>query len=199
MINFNFLKQSNNQTKEKFKIHMDEVNFEDQSVLFLYEKLLELDPALERPLISFCIGTDRSTGDSLGPLVGWWLKKKQPYNSFIYGTIENPVHATNMKDYLSVIKQTFNNPLIIAIDACLGKVESIGNVAYSQGPLKPGAAVSKELPEVGDLSVSGIVNVGGFMEYFVLQNTRLGLVMNMAEKIALVLNGLYIKRAHAKQ
>lgn len=30
----------------------------------------------------------------------------------------------------------------------------------------------------------GIVNVGGFMEYFVLQNTRLSLVMRMAHVIA---------------
>jgi len=28
------------------------------------------------------------------------------------------------------------------------------------------------------------VNVGGFMEYFVLQNTRLSIVFNMAEVIA---------------
>jgi len=30
----------------------------------------------------------------------------------------------------------------------------------------------------------GVVNVGGFMEYFVLQNTRLSLVMRMADVIA---------------
>jgi putative sporulation protein YyaC len=44
--------------------------------------------------------------------------------------------------------------------------------------------VNKELPEVGELHITGIVNVAGFMEYFVLQNTRLGLVMKMADVIA---------------
>ncbi|MGB4008573.1 MAG: DUF1256 domain-containing protein, partial [Bacillota bacterium] len=32
--------------------------------------------------------------------------------------------------------------------------------------------------------ITGIVNVGGFMEYLVLQNTRLSLVIRMAEAIA---------------
>ncbi|MEW6230356.1 MAG: DUF1256 domain-containing protein, partial [Bacillota bacterium] len=35
--------------------------------------------------------------------------------------------------------------------------------------------------------VTGIVNVGGYMEYLVLQNTRLCLVMRMAEVIATAL------------
>ncbi|MNJ05080.1 hypothetical protein D3C73_1661750 [compost metagenome] len=34
------------------------------------------------------------------------------------------------------------------------------------------------------MHITGIVNVGGFMEYFVLQNTRLSLVMDLAELIA---------------
>ncbi|MNE77605.1 hypothetical protein D3C80_1739330 [compost metagenome] len=36
---------------------------------------------------------------------------------------------------------------------------------------------------MGDISIYGIVNVGGFMEYMVLQNTRLSLVMRMADEI----------------
>ena len=53
---------------------------------------------------------------------------------------------------------------------------------------KPGAGVNKQLPEVGDIHITGIVNVSGFMEFFVLQNTRLNLVMKMAKTIA---NGIY--------
>ena len=50
--------------------------------------------------------------------------------------------------------------------------------------IKPGAGVKKNLPPVGDMHITGIVNLGGFMEYIVLQNTRLSLVMNMAETIS---------------
>ena len=44
--------------------------------------------------------------------------------------------------------------------------------------------MNKQLPEVGKMHIIGVVNVGGFMEYLVLQNTRLSLVMRMAEVIS---------------
>ena len=44
--------------------------------------------------------------------------------------------------------------------------------------------MNKNLPEVGEVHITGIVNVAGFMEYFVLQNTRLSIVMKMADIIS---------------
>ncbi len=70
------------------------------------------------------------------------------------------------------------------MDACLGKQSSIGTIITGHGPLKPGAAVQKKLPEIGHLHISGVVNMSGYMEYFVLQNTRLSIVMNMAKQIS---------------
>jgi putative sporulation protein YyaC len=60
----------------------------------------------------------------------------------------------------------------------------VGFVNLAPGSLKPGAGVNKDLPSVGQLHITGIVNVGGFMEYFVLQNTRLNIVMKMATLIS---------------
>ncbi|MFC4768457.1 spore protease YyaC [Effusibacillus consociatus] len=143
----------------------------------------------DRPLVILCIGTDRSTGDSLGPLVGSRLQTLfRDELCPIYGTLENPVHAVNLAETLSGIKRLYQNPFIIAIDACLGQLSSVGMISVGQGPLKPGAGVNKNLPEVGDIHITGIVNVGGFMEYFVLQNTRLSVVMKMAECIAQTLS-----------
>lgn len=137
-----------------------------------------------RPIIFICIGTDRSTGDSLGPLVGTLLKEKAPFLTFhVYGTLSDPIHAVNLKEKLSEITKIYTNPFIIGIDACLGKVRSIGIVQIGKGPVKPGAGVNKELPPVGDAHITGIVNVSGFMEFMVLQNTRLSLVLNMAQTI----------------
>ncbi|CAG7643328.1 hypothetical protein PAESOLCIP111_04464 [Paenibacillus solanacearum] len=137
-----------------------------------------------QPIVVVCVGTDRSTGDALGPLVGSNLKKQNIDGLHLYGTLEHPVHAMNLNDTLTTIHQHFNNPYIIAVDACLGQLTSVGCIQIGQGPVKPGAGVNKDLPPVGDMHVTGIVNVGGFMEYFVLQNTRLSLVMTMAETIA---------------
>ncbi|MNI48626.1 hypothetical protein D3C73_1031980 [compost metagenome] len=135
-------------------------------------------------MVIVCIGTDRSTGDCLGPLVGTALAKFGREHFHLYGTLEEPVHAMNLKDTLQHISQTFQKPYIIGIDACLGQTSSVGSIQVVQGPLRPGAGVNKELPPVGDIHVTGIVNVGGFMEYFVLQNTRLSLVMRLSEIIS---------------
>lgn len=146
------------------------------------------ESALHRPIIVVCIGTDRSTGDCLGPLVGTALSKFDHSFFHLYGTLEQPVHAMNLAETLAEINRTFEDPFIVGIDACLGQSSSVGCIQIVQGPLRPGAGVNKELPPVGDIHLTGIVNVGGFMEYFVLQNTRLNLVMQLSEIIS---NSLY--------
>ncbi|SDL15071.1 spore protease YyaC [Natronincola ferrireducens] len=137
-------------------------------------------------LVFLCIGTDRSTGDALGPLVGHKLERpllKHP-NVYVYGTLEEPVHAKNLKEQIDSIYDNLKNPFIVAIDACLGRVERVGYITIGHGPLNPGAGVNKQLPSVGNLHIMGIVNLGGYMEYMILQNTRLQLVMKMADAIS---------------
>lgn len=155
----------------------------------LADELLQHIPSVtSRPIVFVCIGTDRSTGDSLGPLVGTLLEEKKLESFYVYGTLDEPVHAVNLADRLEEIKALHSDPYIIGIDACLGRNKNVGAIQVGQGPVKPGAGVNKELPPVGELHITGIVNVSGFMEFYVLQNTRLNLVMKMAKTIA---NGIY--------
>ncbi|NNV07312.1 spore protease YyaC [Geobacillus sp. C56-T2] len=145
------------------------------------------DP-LVQPVAIVCIGTDRSTGDSLGPLVGTMLKEKPLSRFHVYGTLEEPIHAVNLEEKVEAIRLTHDEPFMIAVDACLGRLKSVGAITVAKGPVRPGAGVNKQLLPVGDAHIAGVVNVSGFMEFFVLQNTRLHLVMNMAKTIA---NGIY--------
>ncbi|TCS80808.1 spore protease YyaC [Tepidibacillus fermentans] len=131
-----------------------------------------------------CIGTDRSTGDALGPLVGSKLKLMEPSHYTVLGTLEEPVHALNLENTIHFIEEQYPYSGILAVDACLGQLGSVGSIQVVDGPLKPGAGVQKNLPEIGHFHISGVVNIGGFMEYFVLQNTRLHVVMKMADMIA---------------
>lgn len=159
------------------------------SVENLSMELLRLLPrTTHRPIVIVCIGTDRSTGDSLGPLVGSLLEEKNIVSFNVYGTLDEPIHAVNLDERLKEIMIKHHDPYIIGIDACLGRMKNVGVIQVGDGPLKPGAGVNKELPAVGDIHITGIVNVSGFMEFFVLQNTRLNLVMKMAKTIA---NGIY--------
>ncbi|ADL54030.1 spore protease YyaC [Clostridium cellulovorans] len=137
----------------------------------------------DKQLVILCIGTDRSTGDSLGPLVGYKLSNTPIKNITLFGTLATPVHAKNLCETINEIKSRFPNPYIIAIDACLGNVESVGTVCLKDKPLAPGAALKKSLPPVGDISITGVVNISGYMEFLVLQNTRLYVVMNLCEII----------------
>ena len=176
-----FVKQQTDLLKSR--IHHDDPLATKQLSWDLTGKLLNSDLTLGKTIVLVCIGTDRSTGDCLGPLVGSKLSETNQSFYKVYGTLHNPVHAANLTTKLSEINNNFDNPLIIAVDACLGQLKNVGCVRTGFGALKPGAGVKKNLPAVGNINITGIVNVGGFMEYLVLQNTRLSLVMQIASLI----------------
>jgi putative sporulation protein YyaC len=158
---------------------------DEDAVPLLAKQIFDMiPPHTLRPIVFVCIGTDRSTGDSLGPLVGTLLEEKGPNPFYVYGTLDDPIHAVNLAEKLQEIKLKHFYPFIIGIDACLGKLKSVGAIQLANGPVKPGAGVNKDLPPVGDIHLTGIVNVSGFMEFFVLQNTRLNLVLKMAKTIS---------------
>ena len=141
-------------------------------------------PSPEQLRTVVCIGSDRSTGDSLGPLVGTHLQQLPPPRTAIRGTLAHPVHALNLEEESLQWSRGPVKPLIIAVDASLGKPGSVGLIEVGKGPLLPGAGVNKKLPPVGEIYLSGIVNLGGFMEQMVLQSTRLYHVLEIAAVIS---------------
>jgi len=151
------------------------------------DKLITYLPAYFSPIIVLCIGTDRSTGDSLGPLTGTLFSKMKPRQLIVYGTLHEPVHAINLDDCLKHIYHTYRQPFIIAIDASLGKSSSVGHLFTNSGSIQPGSALKKTLAPVGDAYLTGVVNVGGLMDYAVLQSTRLSMVHDMAAQLATIL------------
>ena len=135
-------------------------------------------------LVFLCIGSDRVTGDCLGPYVGHLLCAKKIPGIFVYGTLTNPVHALNLKKVHTGIQTAHPHALIIAIDASLGDKKHLGYVTIANGALYPGAGVQKELPPVGDIHITGIVNVSGMLEQLTLQTTRLSTVVQLADAIS---------------
>lgn len=126
-----------------------------------------------------CIGTDRSTGDALGPLVGTMLREAGcPH---VIGTLEHPCDASNLAGRLAEIPP---GATVIAIDACLGQQASVGLFQVSNQPLMPGKSVGKALPVVGDYAVAAIVNADGPRQIHILQSTSLHLVLTMARQLA---------------
>src|SRR5699024_2128751 len=115
------------------------------ATLKLFDYLRAIVPKKDVTYVVACIGTDRSTGDSLGPLTGSLLSQRHLHQLHIYGTLHEPLHALNLADYVHDIYENHHNPYIIAIDAALGKLLSIGTIHCGHGSLKPGSALQKDL------------------------------------------------------
>ncbi|MFA9397481.1 MAG: spore protease YyaC [Clostridiaceae bacterium] len=171
------------------KIILDSNSY--KSVFLLRDSLCKiLTPIIKskKSVVFLSIGTDRSTGDSLGPLIGDRLKSLKRDGVYFYGSLENPVHAKNLKETLKFINKEHNKPFIIAIDASLGCIQNIGKIYLENKPICPGSALNKNLPKVGNYSITGIVNISGTLDFMVLQNTRLYTVMKLAD---IIYKGIY--------
>lgn len=151
-------------------------------------------------LVFLCIGTDRVIGDCLGPFVGQKLSSYSGTVFSVYGTLFQPVHALNLTDIYQHIQTHHPNALIIAIDASLGEKKHLGYVTIANGALHPGAAIHKQLPSVGHIHITGIVNVSGVLEQLTLQTTRLSTVIFLADKIVQgILESIPLSKTDFKQ
>lgn len=150
----------------------------------LYDYLTRHLPLFNNNLVIVCIGTDRATGDSLGPLIGYKLNTLKYDHVTVYGNLDEPVHAKNLSETIERIELNHPNSLVIAIDACLGSMQNVGCISIGEGSIRPGAGVKKDLPSIGHLYITGIVNFNSLMNMAILQNTRLSLVMKMADTIS---------------
>lgn len=136
-------------------------------------------------IVLVCIGTDRATGDCLGPLVGHYLNQQIPSKlPFIFGNLSKPVHAANLAQTINNIHDDIPSPYMIVIDACLGCSSHVGYVTLSNHPLCPGKGVDKKLPALGHISITGIVDCFGEENYSTIQSTRLHQVVHLASFIA---------------
>lgn len=155
--------------------------FAGRLLLLLME---ELRAKRKSEIVFLCIGTDRSTGDSLGPLIGYKLKEKGIRNARIMGTLDHPVHAMNLETCMERLLTSFPNALVVAVDASVGNAEHVGFITLGRGPLKPGLGVKKELEAVGDIFITGIVGSFRSGDPLMLQSIRLSIVMRLADCIS---------------
>lgn len=134
-------------------------------------------------IVFLCIGSDRVTGDCLGPLIGQMLQSQLKTEGNIYGTLTSTVHACNLKKVLAELNDQHPHALVIAVDASFGSKKHLGYASIADGALFPGAGVHKKLPPVGDLHISGIVCTAASKRYLALQTARLSSVIALSDRI----------------
>lgn len=135
-------------------------------------------------IVFLCIGTDRSTGDSLGPLIGYKLNQQGIPNARVFGTLENPVHAMNLEESIEEVKRRHPKAIVVAVDASVGNAEHVGFATLGRGSIRPGLGVKKELDAVGDIFITGIVGSAKNGDPLMLQSVRLSMVMRLADCIS---------------
>lgn len=111
----------------------------------------------KRETVVICIGSDRVSGDMLGPLVGTSLREEYRLPCPVYGCLGESVNGINLEEYLSMIRSRHAGSRVIAVDAALGKKEDVGNVRLKKGGIKAGGALERKGDRVGDLGVVGVV------------------------------------------
>ena len=159
-------------------------NFVKEFSSILKEKVQNLELS---KLIFLCIGTDRITGDSFGPLVGYKLKNLfyGEKNIEIIGDLENIVNACNVIQITNKIKSAYEAPFIIVIDSALSNKTEIGKIVVSNSKMNVIGNSNKKIL-VGDISIKGVVckNLNNRKCNFrLLQNVPLHIIMNMADSV----------------
>lgn len=141
-----------------------------------------------KPPVIICIGSSKVTGDCFGPLTGQLLSDFLNVPSPIYGSLENPIHALNITDKLYQIKLCHPDRKIIAVDSALSDMCEIGSIRFFDGPIKPGLALGKKLPEVGDFSVTATVGNKNRSELF---NADYGKIYSLSLRAAYAVHNAY--------
>ncbi|NCA66961.1 MAG: spore protease YyaC, partial [Clostridia bacterium] len=135
--------------------------------------------------VIICIGSDKISGDALGPVVGGLLRNKYKLPCPVYGTEQYPVNGVNLPDYRNMLDSFHVSSSVVAVDAAVGEAHEIGRVKIRSGGIKAGGALNSPHKMLGDIGILGVVaekcdNVLG-----ALLETPFALIEEMAERIAL--------------
>lgn len=136
--------------------------------------------------VFLAFGTDRSTGDSLGPFVGQFLSQ---YGLNVLGTIDEPLHSQNLTQRIEEIKDQYQYQFSIDCSVLPETLPStfIGKVFLKNKGIRPGSVVDKQVDSIGHFSIScPLVRKESvpFMTALSLQNVRLSEVISLSQMIA---------------
>jgi len=135
-------------------------------------------------VVMVCIGTDKNLLDCLGPMVGTMLVHSLPALK-LYGTLDAPLHAQNLPRLLREIRRKHPEAIEVAIDASVGSREQLGTIKVREGGIIPGKAMARQLPEVGDMAITGVVTTKAISNRTgIFQDGSITPVYHMAQAIA---------------
>ena len=142
-----------------------------------------------RETVIFCIGSERVSGDRIGPLVGDLLRYRYNVPCFVYGTTSAPINGINLTEYREKAREKHPYADFISIDAAVGNKEDLGKIKYKQGGVKAGGALGEGQEPFGDVGIMGVVAERQEDVLEALLNVSSSFVTVLAEKIAKIVAG----------
>lgn len=139
---------------------------------------------MAREVVVLCIGSDKISGDSLGPLVGSYLREefKLPYP--VYGTEGYSVNGVNLDSYADMVRCRHKQSTVIAVDAAIGTKKDVGKVRLRRGGIKAGGALGSKRGYIGDIGIMGVVAEEGDNVMGSLLSVPFEKVRHLAEQIS---------------
>lgn len=144
-------------------------------------------------IIFLCIGTNKVIGDSLGPIVGTNLQKMLKDNKKIkvFGNINNPINALNVKENIEYINKRYIDKYIIVIDSAVSDKDLIGEIFITKNKTILGKGIDNKISEIGDISIKCSVSNNqdnGIKNFEALQKVPKEFISNLADIVSL---GIY--------
>lgn len=142
-------------------------------------------------LLFLCIGSEKISGDSIGPIVGSLLKTKYNLPYPVLGTEEKPVNGINLPHYMENIRNCFPEHKIIAIDSAVGDKKDLWTIKIKKGGVVAGGAVNSNNPRIGDIGILAVVGEKSKDVLSTLLQSPLEKVEELAEYIAMLINNVF--------
>jgi putative sporulation protein YyaC len=146
-----------------------------------------------KKIVFLCIGTNKVTGDSFGPLVGTKLQKLLRYNKkiSILGNIDKPINALNIEDKLLYVNKKYTDKYVIVVDSAVSEIELIGEIFVTKNKMVLGKGINRKISEIGDISIKCSVckdEYSGIENFKSLKNVPKEFIKNLADIVSI---GIY--------
>lgn len=152
----------------------------------MFEKEIRYLVPQPMPII-LCVGSDKISGDCVGPLVGDMLTNRFGVRCFVYGVSGRSVNGKNLSEYIDFISKVHPDSPIIAVDACVSNCLAVGTVKVIDGGISPRRAVTNTTKTVGDLGILGVVGKPSTDTLSTLMSVSIDNVIKISFKIAFAL------------
>lgn len=101
--------------------------------------------------VFFCVGSDLSLHDSLGPKVGTRLKERSNGSLTVYGIEGYTINAKNVVTAYKSVRRLHPKSKIIVIDASVD--DRKGTIRVKNDGIRPGSGCGKNLGKIGNLGI----------------------------------------------